>query len=705
MNNLSRKLSNSLSAILLVLLLSAQTSLAVAQEAESDKNDSSKNECKQCIKYTGWRGDLDFGLGYVTDDSLRFGDYRGLDEKGFYAAVDGDLHFRNLDGRYFDMYARDLGYDSRQLEMRGGNQGFYELRFGWAEIPRYRGYGTQTPFIGAGSDTLTLPADWVPANTTGGMTALNSSLVPEPLKTQRKTLDAGVTLKFARNWSVRADYQRQKKEGTRTLGAGMYFSNASILPTPVDFTTDLFDIGLAWAGKRAQVELGFIGSYFDNGESSLTWQNPFSAAPEHQAFRAALEPDNEFYQFNLSAAFAVTQRIRLSGQAVIGRMTQDEAFLPYTINPIYSDLVLPRESLDGKVDVSTYNLTGKLSARLNKRLSFTARGKWDERENKTPVDTYTPVVTDLLQVAERYNLPYSYKREQYSADLRWRAFPVLRLGAGGRQHNIDRTLQAVERTKETTWWGEAKMSPWQIAQLRLKMETSDRDVSDYLQGENGVPVDHPLFRKFNQADRERDRVLIELDLMPAMAVGINLSYFQASSDYDNSEIGLQESDDESWTLNLSYAAGSKVNFYAFLTRDDIDAELTNTAGSSTMLWNAKTRDRITTIGVGMSSEINEKSSIGVDLVSSDSKGDISVQTGQEEEPFDQLKTELTNLKLHYDYRLSEHWGYKLFAEYEKFSNWAIDGLGVDGINSVLTMGEHSPKYDVWYFKVQASYRF
>jgi hypothetical protein len=211
MNNLSRKLSNSLSAILLVLLLSAQTSLAVAQEAESDKNDSSKNECKQCIKYTGWRGDLDFGLGYVTDDSLRFGDYRGLDEKGFYAAVDGDLHFRNLDGRYFDMYARDLGYDSRQLEMRGGNQGFYELRFGWAEIPRYRGYGTQTPFIGAGSDTLTLPADWVPANTTGGMTALNSSLVPEPLKTQRKTLDAGVTLKFARNWSVRADYQRQKK--------------------------------------------------------------------------------------------------------------------------------------------------------------------------------------------------------------------------------------------------------------------------------------------------------------------------------------------------------------------------------------------------------------------------------------------------------------------------------------------------------------
>ncbi len=702
MKNSNRKTSFSIPAILLVLLFSAQSPLAVAQETESKKND-----CKQCIKYTGWRGVLDFGLGYVTDDSLRFGDYRGLEEEGFYAAVDGDLHFRNLDGRYFDMYATNLGYDSRQLEMRGGNQGFYELRFGWREIPKYRGYGTQTPFLGVGSDFLSLPADWVTASTTGGMTALQSSLAVEPLKTQRKTLDAGATLRFARNWSVRFDYQRQKKEGVRTLGAGFLFNNSSILPAPVDFTTNQFDMGLSWAGKRAQVELGFIGSYFDNGESSLTWQNPFSASADHQTFRAALEPDNEFYQFNLSAAYALTQRIRLSGQAAVGRMSQDEAFLPYTINPSYSDLVLPRKSLDGKVDVSTYNLTGKLSARLNKRLSFTARGKWDERDNKTPVDAYTPVVTDLVPVIARYNRPYSYKRQKYSADLRWRAFRVLSLSAGGRQQNIDRTLQAVERTKETTWWGEAKMSPWHIAQLRFKLETANRDASDYLQPDDGGPVDHPLMRKFNQADRNRDRVMVELDLMPAMAVGINLSYFKANADYENSVIGLQESDEQSYTLNLSYAASKKVNFYAFLTRDDIDADLLNTTGGSAVPWNAITQDQITTVGFGLSSHINKKSSIGLDLVSSDSKGDISVQTSLEEPPFDTLKTELSNVTLHYDYQVSEHWGYKLFAEYEKFSSqdWAIDGLGVDGISSVLTMGEQSPEYNVWYFKVQASYRF
>ncbi|HEY5774959.1 MAG TPA: MtrB/PioB family outer membrane beta-barrel protein, partial [Xanthomonadales bacterium] len=216
--------------------MSANTTVTLADETEP-----SIYSCTACVKYTGWRGSIDFGAAYINNDSYRFGDYRGLEKEGLYAAIDGDVHYRDLQGRYFDLYAHNLGYDSRELDMRGGNQGFYEIRFGWQEIPKYRGYGTQTPFLGMGGDNLTLPADWVRANTTGGMSALNSSLTVAPLKTERKILDAGATVNFLSNWSYRIDYQRQEKKGTRTLGAGMYFSNASILPAPIDYTTDLFD--------------------------------------------------------------------------------------------------------------------------------------------------------------------------------------------------------------------------------------------------------------------------------------------------------------------------------------------------------------------------------------------------------------------------------------------------------------------------------
>lgn len=391
----------------------------------------------------------------------------------------------------------------------------------------------------------------------------------------------------------------------------------------------------------------------------------------------------------------------------MGRLTQDDAFLPYTINPRYSDLPLPRSSLDGEVDASTYNLIGKIYARLNNRLSFTARGKWDERDNKTPVDAYTPVITDLFPSKPRYNRPYSYKREVYSADLRYRAHRVIRLSGGARQENLDRTLQAVERTEESTWWGEAKITPNFHSELRFKYESAKRDISDYLQPDDGGPTDHPLMRKFNMADRDRDRMLVELDLMPSESFGINLSYINAEADYDNSELGLQSSNDESYSINLNYAAGKKVNLYAFYTHDDIDADLLNGPGGNAEPWNAQTRDRIATFGLGMSANINEKSSLGIDYVSADSKGDIWVQTSDDNEPFDPLKTNLRNAKVHFDHEFSERWGLKLYAEYEKYSgrDWTMDGMGVDGINMVLTMGEQSPDYNIWYFRAQASYRF
>lgn len=700
MKTLTRKLGFSLTALLPLVLLSA-----TGAQAQEQADDPAIYSCSQCVRYTGWSGTLDFGFNYLSDESLRFADYRGLDEDGIGLAVDGELHYRSLKGWYFDLYAVDSMLDNRQFDARGGKRDSFEFRVGWQNIPKYRGYGTQTPFLDVGSDNLSLPLDWVYAPTTDQMTALQSSLAEAALKTERKTFDTGATVQLGRHWSYRVDYQRQKKEGTRRLGGGLF--NAAIMPAPVDFTTDILDMALGFASKRAQLQVGLMRSYFDNGNASLTWRNPFGSRPNNYYLRAALEPDNKLHQFSVSGALVITPRIRLSAQGVMGEMSQNDPFLPYSTNPSFNDLVLPRESLKGKLDASTYNFTGKLFARLSNSLSFTARGKWDERENKTPVDLYETVTVDFLQQNDRYNRPYGYEREKYSADLRYRAGRHLRFAAGGEQENMERTLQAVERSEETTFWGEAKLTAMAGSQLRFKLESAGRDVEDYLQPDDGGPVDHPLMRKFNQADRDRERLLIDLDFMPSDALGVNLSFFRAQSDYTESMLGLQESEEESYTLNLNYAIGSKGNLYAFVTRDNIDARMLNATASDADPWNARTADEITTLGLGFSTQINEKSSIGIDYVSSDSTGEIVVQATGEEDPFTQLKTDLANTKLYFNHAFSERVSLKLYAEYEEYSSrdWAIDGYGVDGIGSILTMGEESPDYDVWYFRVQASYRF
>ena len=274
MNKLISKFGFSTTALVPFILLNAYSPDVSSQDA-----DPAIYKCRQCVKYTGWMGEIDFGFSYVNNDSLKFGDYRGLEEEGTYLELDGEMYYRSLDGNFADIYAENLAHESRILDVRAGNRGFYEVRFGWQERPKYRGFGAQTPFIGSGGQDLTLPSDWVKANTTFGMTALQDSLVPEPLKTLRKNLNAGLTFKVFNSLSYRVDYQRQQKQGTRVLSGGMFYSNASILPAPVNFVTDIVDMDLTWSGKRAQVQVGFLNSDFNGGYSSLTWQNPFTAHP------------------------------------------------------------------------------------------------------------------------------------------------------------------------------------------------------------------------------------------------------------------------------------------------------------------------------------------------------------------------------------------------------------------------------------------
>ena len=76
-------------------------------------------------------------------------------------------------------------------------------------------------------------------------------------------------------------------------------------------------------------------------------------------------------------------------------------------------------------------------------------------------------------------------------------------------------------------------------------------------------------------------------------------------------------------------------------------------------------------------------------------------------PFATLETDLWNLRLGVDYRITEQWGVKFRPEHEEYdsSDWTQDGLGADGIGSILSFGAESPDYRVSVLRLQASYRF
>ncbi len=688
-------------ATFLILLLCTQ---AYADESQVSV-DSSGWLCNFCNYPQGWFGTFDIGPGYANDASLKFADYRGITEKGAFISINGDMHYLDKDGRYFDLYTRNLGLDSRQLEMRGGRQGRIEFRLAYREIPKYRGYGTQTPFSGSGTDRVGLPPDWVYAQTTSGMSALPVSLSSESLEIKRKIFEMGLSFRLTGNWRYEADFTHTEKNGTRAFGAGTFTIQSSHFPAPVDFSINRVDTSFEYTNKHSRMRFGFSGSSFNNRYSSISWENPFTPVGNTANLRAALEPGSDSYQFNFTGSFRPNAKLHLSAQASIGRITQDDRYLTYSINPDFDDLQPPLTSLNGEMDTSS--LGARMTARLSSKLSLFLNMKNDKRDNRTPIDFYTPVITDLVLREQTPNRPYSFTRGQYSAQFSYRTYTSVNFNAGARQKNYKRTLQSVRDTKDSTWWGEVSVDSWSAAQFRVRLETSDRDMSPYQQvGDPGLR-ENVLMRKFHLADRDRDRVLIELDLSPSDRLSAGLSYFVARDRYAQSIIGLMESNEHSVNLDLGFSIKTNLSLHAFVTLEDYDSDIASAEYESAADWTANTKDRFTTWGFGLSGKLTDKLDISIDYYSSDSRGRIITDSGADEPPFPDLSTNLHNANIRLNYKASKQLGLSLLAEYESYdsSDWQIDGLGNDGISAILTMGPFSPNYNVTVLRLLVNYTF
>ena len=368
---------------------------------------------------------------------------------------------------------------------------------------------------------------------------------------------------------------------------------------------------------------------------------------------------------------------------------------------------LPRNSLGGKLDTSSINLASRLSARLSSKLNLRLGLKIDERDNRTPVELYTPVITDVNQRAEVPNRPYSFERKQYWGEISYRALSSLNINAGVKRKDHQRTLQSVRDTVDDSWWGEVRFDHFSSTQLRFKYETSERDTSVYQQV--GMPFlqENILMRKFYLADRHRDRALLELDFSPAGPFSASLSYFVSEDSYDQSIIGLMESTENGFNLDTAYALKPNLSLHAFVTRETYDSDISGSASTPANAWIAQTEDLFTTLGFGLSGKLSEVLDIRFDVFSSEARGRIATDSGANEPPFPDLTTKLRNARFSINYRASRQWGFNLQIEHEKYTSadWQIDGLGADGISAILTMGQQSPDYSITVLRLLANYTF
>jgi hypothetical protein len=370
---------------------------------------------------------VEAGVGYVSQDSFKFGQYNGLFNRGPYAIFNFDLRgggaFDSESTQRYRIFGTNIGLDNRYIYGEFGAQGTYNV---WGSYDQLRSnYGTgdsyQTPFGGAGSNQLTLPSNWVKpivpqvstsagnfralspdtglANSiVGGVstppTAAQQAIVNNiiandvpafqnvELETTRKTAAGGFSYNLAPRWVFAASASQTQQDGVKPLSMLSLSSGtvAAILPNLIDQTTNQYNASLTYTGEQLFVTGAYYGSYYTNHVQSMVWENAFNPGTFASMSTA---PSNEFNQFSLKGGYNFSPTTKLTMGASYGRGTQDQGFLADGVNlPVGA----PASSLDGLVETTQFN--ARLSFRPVKALNANVGYRYLDRDNKTPINTY-----------------------------------------------------------------------------------------------------------------------------------------------------------------------------------------------------------------------------------------------------------------------------------------------------------------------------
>lgn len=441
---------------------------------------------------------LEAGLGYVTQDSFKFGEYNGLFRRGAFGIFNLDVRgggtWDSNDATRWRIAGTDLGLEDRDFRAEYGQQGSFRVNIGYDELRRNRSDTYETPYLGVGTGTLTLPPGWIKpivpqvsgsainfralSPATGLAPALVGGVVTAPtaaqqatvnriiaadvpafndvdLSTKRKSVDGGFSYEIDRHWELKVSAKHERKEGLKPLGAVTSQVNeyATILPDPIDQTTDQYNVSLSYTAEKGFVQLAYYGSVFRNDVQSVTWQD---ANDPTKSATLASAPSNDFHQVLLTGGYNFSPSTKLVLNASYGRNTQNEAFVTLGQNNQFP-VGFPASSLNGLVVTKAFN--AKLTAKPAKGLNLVAAYKFDDRDNQTPVNTYLfqdanearatgasafnaalglPANTLGSNINIYANRPYSKKVNQFDLDGNYQVARGQVVAAGYEYQQIDR---------------------------------------------------------------------------------------------------------------------------------------------------------------------------------------------------------------------------------------------------------------------------
>ena len=363
----------------------------------------------------------------VDSASAKFGEYNGLNTQGPKAngalSIKGGSGYTNNEQgetTRWSVTGDNLGLTSRSAGASISDQGSWSFGVNYDQLQHNISDTYQTPYQGnMGGGTFTLPSNFGSINTatTNGGTTYPASANPtiktgtQFMTTTQKNDFAGMNISSTRqNTTVNGkadidkdsnftfEYNNLTQTGAKLQsmpGAGMAKGGAigetpTILPMPTNYQTDTFNLAYNWKSESAHFTTSYFGSFFQDGYNSVSfqpWANASGLSNTMQTMSTA--PSNSFNQLNIGGGYDIATKTKLTGNASVGRNTQNAGFAvdPYMMISPAAGGVPYSGSMNGLVN--TTHLDAKITDQSVKDLTLSAGYKFDERDNLTQSNIYS----------------------------------------------------------------------------------------------------------------------------------------------------------------------------------------------------------------------------------------------------------------------------------------------------------------------------
>ncbi|MGE5387050.1 MAG: MtrB/PioB family decaheme-associated outer membrane protein [Betaproteobacteria bacterium] len=582
------------------------------------------------------------GVGLVDGskrDRALFGQYTGMRKEDGFLLLDVDFSKRDdATGIWLQMQGRNLGLDNRELSFSWDRQGNWKIFGDYNEIVRHDPRTINTALVGAGSTT---PRVVVTAPGTG------SDL---DLKLERKRFGLGGEKWITPNLQLEVTFKSEDKNGARLFGNGFTCTSATapgclgptairtgwallMLPEPINSTTRQFEAKLNYTTDKLTLIGGYYGSFYTNSNGNMTATVPGSLynamgtlLPLNTGLQAilqnpiALPPDNQAHQIYVSGSYAFTPTTRATFKAAYTRATQNDNFLGMGLTGAPGG----RSDLDGRIDNTL--LQFGLTSRPMTGLSLLANVKYENKEDKTPIDLYNIEGANRFTNGHLSNKKLTGKLEgSYQLPDGYRA--TLGLDYDSVDRGVFTSTDSVaglsglrRKNEEVGYRAELRRSMAENLNGSISYGHSWRDGSNWLKP-NSLPVtgvtelsEAAIYARTgifpaSMTDRKRDKLRLMADWAPMDALSLQ---FIAEAGYDHylppSEKGLRNASFSLFSVDAAWTVSDNWKLTGYWSHGDQTQRVDHSTG-----YMAKLNDVNDTVGLGFTGRLSGKANVGGEL--------------------------------------------------------------------------------------------